>query len=1198
MNPEFPQRLHELIERAKETRRNWKGGIDPEAFTKQQLIEPLLEAMGYDLRDDLKHEFHILGDQCDYLIQRKHPLLFIEAKKTPTETKRGADADLFETHREQVLRYLRNYRISPQATAMERPVTWLLLTSFAQFHFIRVNEEKPTFSFRLDELEKRADELWELLAAERLEQGRIEELYDQEQKADLDQRFLADLKQWRLILANAFGIGNQRASLAELTSASQQLLDRFLFCRMLETHGLIEYNKLARAFVSYDTFFGNDSSKTFAEFLRESLFEEIRRKFNTELFVQPQLCDTLAIDNVFLAAVIGHTPLPAEVALTCGIEQGQGELFTFRHLYSYDFSRMSHDIMGAVYERFLAHKLQEKNGSITIEETDELRKKEGIYYTPQYIVDYLIAHTLGEKTAPIVDAALALLEKGNYREAYSKIRELGALKVLDPSMGSGSFLLRAFDHLLDCYRRYNRACRDLKQTGRLRETPGELFGANHEVAEEVFHSALHIPQENLFGVDLDPQAVEIARLNIWMRLMIAERDWMREIFRTRRLILDGLLPSLSNNLKCGNSLIADPEVAGDAAFNWQEEFAVLAKYGGFDVIVGNPPYERIQTMAEFAPASLEFLKANYKTAAAGNFDIYVCFVERGLSLLREDGLFGYILPHKFFQAEYGRALRDLLSGQQHLREIVHFGHEQVFTQVSTYTCLLLLGKAAQKDFVFREVPDLAAWRGGGGVRSATFATNVASAEEWAFVADETESALLAKLRRVPTKLEDVTTRIFQGLKTSADDIFIVDRLERRTKQVRVYSHETEKEHWLESELLHPLIKSGDSRRYALADPPRLILFPYARTTDGAMKLISQTTIEAEFPRTWEYLVANRKRLEAREDEKMAGENWYAFGRDQALDVISQPKIFTPDLALRAAFALDETGEKFFTGGVAGGYGILVGDEISRDYVLGLLNSRLLDWFVAKTGTTMRGGWHSYEARFIRGVPIFQPSPKDKKSAALCDKLGKLAADMRKLSSDRQRFIPLLSEKLHHQHRTSCSLAHYLQKDYADAVTFEILLDDVMRKGFLHGIEIETDNGAIALSAHLAATAKGEPETIRLLRMRFGHDALRQFVYACWQQFLAQNARRKKWTTGKQPEEIYRRVVNTEEPLVFFHTDAADNLRAITTLLEAVSAEAGVSDLAALEAEIKATDEKIDALVYQIYEVTPEEIALVAPSETT
>ena len=140
------------------------------------------------------------------------------------------------------------------------------------------------------------------------------------------------------------------------------------------------------------------------------------------------------------------------------------------------------------------------------------------------------------------------------------------------------------------------------------------------------------------------------------------------------------------------------------------EFPEIMERGGFDIVVGNPPYERIQTMAEYAPESLEFLKANYKSAASGNFDIYVCFVEEGLSLLNENGLFGYILPHKFFQADYGSGLRELLSEGKHLSEIVSFGHQQVFTRVSTYTCLLLLSKARLAKFIFREAFDLEAWK--------------------------------------------------------------------------------------------------------------------------------------------------------------------------------------------------------------------------------------------------------------------------------------------------------------------------------------------------------------------------------------------------------------------------------------------------------------------------------------------------------
>ncbi len=672
--------------------------------------------------------------------------------------------------------------------------------------------------------------------------------------------------------------------------------------------------------------------------------------------------------------------------------------------------------------------------------------------------------------------------------------------------------------------------------------------------------------------------------------MIAERDLMRERLRTRQGNGSplSLLPSLASNLKRGNSLISDPAVAGEAAFDWQKEFPEIMNRRGFDVVVGNPPYERIQIMAEYAPESLEFLKVNYKTAGSGNFDIYVCFVEKGLSLLCENGLFGYILPHKFFQADYGKALRELLSAGRHLREIVSFGHEQIFAPVSTYTCLLLLGKSPSEKFAYREAFDVDLWKSRNSARSVSLPSSAATAAEWTFIASESDEKLLAKLRAISDRLETVTDRIFQGLKTSADDIYIVDELERRAKKVRVYSHETESEHWLEPELLHPLVKGGDSRRYVLADPRRLILFPYAANEKGAMTLIPANTLEEKYSLTWDYLLANRARLEQREDGRMMGDKWYAFGRNQALDVISQPKIFTPDLALRAAYSLDETGTKFFTGGVAGGYGIIVKEKIDRLHVLALLNSRLLDWYVAKTGTTMRGGWHSYEARFIRRIPMILPS---KAKSEISD----LAARLIRVAQQRERFLRMLPRSLAKQHRTPCSLGHYLQKDYGGAVTAEILIDDVMRKGFLHKIDIESDNATLIFSAHVSAAAKDEPEIVPILRLRFAHAPLRQFIYACWQQFLAENARRKRWTTSKQPEEIYRRIVNIEEPLVYFHAGAADNLRAITSLLESVATEAGVSDLAALEAEIKATDEKIDKLVYELYGLADEEITVVESS---
>jgi hypothetical protein len=230
------------------------------------------------------------------------------------------------------------------------------------------------------------------------------------------------------------------------------------------------------------------------------------------------------------------------------------------------------------------------------------------------------------------------------------------------------------------------------------------------------------------------------------------------------------------------------------------------------------------------------------------------------------------------------------------------------------------------------------------------------------------------------------------------------------------------------------------------------------------------------------------------------------------------------------------------------------------------------------------------------LPIKSIDPTNKRETKIATEIMSSVEAMVTACKRQTTLLGTLRQKiLHTQHRTPTSLGHYLQKDYADIVTAEILIDDVMRKGFLHKIDIEADEASIVVSARVSATAKEEPEIVPILRMRFAHAPLRQFVYACGRLFLALNARRKRWTTGRQPEEIYRRLVNTEEPLVFFHATSIDNLRAITGLMEAVAAKASVSDLAALEHEIKATDKKIDDLVYELYDLAEEEIEIVKDS---
>jgi len=1192
----FFAKLEALIAKAKRLQVRGFDEQEPEAATCHELILPLLDALGFG-NENIKPEFKITNESSvDYLLKSNRPLLFVEAKSLLD----CQDKSLFDKHREQVSRYVRTYYLSPEITRMERPVKWILLTNFAQFHFIRVNETTPSFFFKLDGLWPRREELWELLALENLQADRIDELFDQHRKAGLDQQFLADLKRWRLLIANGFALRNQKLTLDEITRASQQLLDRFIFCLMLETCRLVKYNQLLQRFEAYDNLYGGmdtvfgprhgifspEVKYTFSEFLRQQLFQDIKRDFNTELFKQPLLCDGLEMDNLILAILLGYEPMRPEIAAMCGFETGQGELIAFRHLYNYDFSRMSLDVMGAVYERFLAHKLSQVGGRrIVIEDTDELRKKEGIYYTPRYIVDYIVAHTLDEKTKPILAEAKTLLGYKNFKGASKKIRELSQIKVLDPAMGSGSFLLRAFDWLVETYNDYNRECRRYKK-----ETNGHgaLFDADTDMAEEVLEAPHHVLTENIFGVDLDAQAVEIAGLNLWIRYMALEKDRLQDKLRHQ---MRDLLPSLANNLKRGNSLIDDAKVAGDAAFNWKKEFPETMKRGGFDVVIGNPPYERIQTMMGNAPQVVEFLKANYRSGASGNFDIYVCFIEHGLELLNAGGIFGYICPNKFFQSEYGEETRGLLSEGKNVSRLVNFGHLQVFTQATIYTCLLFLRKQPQTEFPYFKVEDLEKWQAGNGTLPIPVTVDSLNHKEWNFVPSANQP-LFRKINSQPKKLEDVAD-IFVGLQTSADDVFILNYLGESKGTIRLQSKSLGTEWTFEKDLLHPLVSGTDVPAYGSLPHRQFIIFPYKIKGDTA-KLIEFKEIQKRFPKTAEYLLKNQITLEEREGGKFKNEKWYGYIYLKNMTRQPLPKLCVPRLVDQLHAAWDENGEVFLDNVDVGG--VTVKSEfagLKMQYLLALLNSKVLRWFFPFVSVPFRGNYFSANRQFLGQLPIKLIDPKKKSEVKLENETIERVEKIQAAHKQRLKLPEALRKKiLHTQNRTPRSLSHYLQKDFADSLKHEILIADVQQTGFVHEIKIESSGLQIILSASVASASNAEPKWQPILQMTFKDDALRQFLYASWRQFLDDNSRKKKWTTGKKPEAIYPLLVHTLEPLVYFSAGAGDNLRAIKDLMKEAEKESGSADLAVIESEIKTLDAEIDARVYELYGLTEDEIKVV------
>jgi len=392
---------------------------------------------------------------------------------------------------------------------------------------------------------------------------------------------------------------------------------------------------------------------------------------------------------------------------------------------------------------------------------------------------------------------------------------------------------------------------------------------------------------------------------------------------------------------------------------------------------------------------VEFYKRRYISAGKGNYDIYVVFAERGLNLLSERGRLGFILPHKFFNAQYGEPLRGVLANGNHVAEIVHFGDQQVFAGATNYTCLMFLDKAGNRDCHFVKVDDLIAWRNTGeAVKGAIPAAQI-SAAEWNFAVGK-GAGLFEKLGRMPVKLKDVAD-LFVGLQTNADEVFILEEVECGGKWVLCKSKSTADPHWFEDAHLKRLLKgSVNIRRYCLADTNKRLIFPY-ETREGKSMLIDAKEYEQRFPLTWKYLEQNRQLLSARNKGQM-GNEWYGYVYKKNHTKFGSPKLLVPSIATGSCFAADLEGIYYFVGsggGGGGGYGIIPSSEagLSHLFLLGLLNSTLLNYYLKAISTPFRGGYIALNRQYIEQLPIPAISFRDSTDKARHTQIEELVGRM-------------------------------------------------------------------------------------------------------------------------------------------------------------------------------------------------------------
>ncbi len=933
-----------LVEKFQQESDFLRAASTKEHLVRRAYIDPLFSALGWDLdyseqgplirrevveEDALRVEGAMKAPDYGFYLggQRR---FFVEAKKPSVNLHDGGRAAAF-----QVRRY---------GWSAGLPLS--IITDFEEFgvYDCRVRPDPDdgastarTMFMTYEEYPDRWDEVADLFSREAVLSGSLEAFGQERARrgtSPVDKAFLAEIEGWRELLAREIYRRNRWLSRRDLNYAVQMTIDRLVFLRICEDRGIEDYGRLGELL---------DRDGVYGELL--GVFRDADDRYNSGLFhfreergreESPDgLTPDLEIDDAPLKRIIRRLYYPKS---------------------PYQFSVMPVEILGQVYEQFLGKVITiTPRDSAVIEEKPEVRKAGGVFYTPAYIVDRIVEKTIGK------------LVEGKTP------RQVSNLRIVDPACGSGSFLVGAYDYLLDWHRRWYVADGPEKHRKVLYEGPGGEWRLVNEEKRRILKNNIH-------GVDIDPQAVEVTKLSLLLKVLEGETD--QSVTRQLSGMQERALPDLDDNIKWGNSLIGpdfydktQASLLGEEeeyrinVFPWEDAFPEVfgGRNPGFDAVIGNPPYIRIQSLKEFAPIEVEYYKEAYRTAARGNYDIYVAFVEKGLSLLNHNGRLGFILPHKFFNAQYGVTLRAMISEGRHLAGLVHFGDKQVFAGATTYTCLMFLTKSSNKEFSFQKADDLVAWRIKGEVREGKVRSERVTDNPWNFFAGP-GAPLATRLTSHYPSLEEVAS-IYVGVQTSADNVFILTGEETGNDHVTCYSKSLGRLVTLEKSGLLPIVSGTDVKRYAPLPARQWVIFPYD-VVGGAVTLKPWSDILERTPAVAAYLEENEAVLRGRERRKFDDSQWYRFGRNQNIGIQTQRKLCVPRLVESLETTVDQGGSFCLDNVDVNGVRLReTQGPTSLSYLAGVLNSRLARWLFPQVSAPFRGGFWSANRQFLGQLPI-------------------------------------------------------------------------------------------------------------------------------------------------------------------------------------------------------------------------------------
>lgn len=776
--------------------------------------------------------------------------------------------------------------------------------------------------FQFTDFLDQIDELYALLSFDAVKAGSLKLIETTELKGEesFDVYFLNQIENWRQVLAENIVANNLDLTQEDINFLIQRLINKIIFLRICEDREIEKYETL-RNISSYDG-------------LKE-LFLYSDKKYNSGLFsyIENDLAQQITIDNQVLIDIFSELYYP---------------------ISPYDFSVIDSDILSQIYEQYLGNKIELADDyTVSIVQEPEVVASNGVVPTPKRIVKQIVLETLDPLFLG-VDIEKAL-----------------SFKIADICCGSGTFLLAVFDYLLHFREAYYLSLQNVEDTYLTETRDSQL-----RLSLKEKHSILI---DNIFGVDINPYAVEVAHFSLLLRLIENENAVSIQSFLDSTRVK--VLPNLDNNIKCGNSLLDDNYFKYNEAaidddllfsklnpFNWESEYPFLGETKGFDAIVGNPPYVRIQNFVKYSPEEIDYYRSKdspYIYSKKDLFDKYYLFIERAITLLNEGGRVGYIVPHKFFIVNSGEKLREFIITNTSLDRIIHFGVTQLFPNRSTYTAILILYKGEQENVKFSRIDNLTSIDIFDTAPSIYYSKNNFGSNPWVFISEKA-AKLFDRITLSGTVQLKAIAEIPVGLQTSADSIYIFNPTKEGDKYF--YFTKNNREYKIEKEICRPCLYDVRFKNFDTVFANSQMIFPYEIVSNNAI-VIAEEDLKNNYPYCWFYLNLFKEKLKKR---SINGTNpkWYQYGRNQSLTKFHNiRKIVFPVLSTAPSYGIDESNFQFTGGGNGPYYSIISNSQYSIYYLSGILSHPILEAMVKSRASEFRGKYYSHGKQFLENLPI-------------------------------------------------------------------------------------------------------------------------------------------------------------------------------------------------------------------------------------